>query len=396
MTDDRPIKPDTLLVSGGGAPPWPWPSGMSTPVFRSATYDLDATAYADITATGGRDTWWYTRLRNPTVEAVAEKLARLEGADGAILFSSGMAAIATTLIALVPPGARVVAARDLYGDVFTLLSQELTRQGRQVSFVAVDDHARWRDALERGASLLYVETLSNPMLRLPDLPALAELAHRYGAVAVADATFTPPTDLRVLDHGFDVVLHSATKYLNGHSDLIAGVMAGRTAQLEAVHAQATMLGGGLDPGAAWLLERGLKTLAIRMERQRASAFAIAQALADHDEVQAVAHPRRAEHPDHELAARLLPGGAALLSFRVTGGDERALRLLAELSIIREATSLGGVESLASAPHNTSHLGLTPAQLAQAGIEPGTIRLSVGLEDPADLIDDLDRALGATA
>ena len=396
MTDDRPPKPDTLLVSGGGAPPAPWPSGMSTPLFPSATYDLDPAAYADITATGGRDTWWYTRLRNPTVEAVADKLARLEGADGAILFSSGMAAIATTLIALLPPGATVVAARDLYGDVFTLLSAELTRQGREVAFVAVDDHAGWREALEHGASMLYVETLSNPMLRLADLPALAELAHRHGAVAVADATFTPPTDLRVLDHGFDVVLHSATKYLNGHSDLIAGVMAGRAAPLEKVRAQATMLGGCLDPFGAWLLERGLKTLAIRMERQRASAFTIAQALAEHDEVDAVAHPRLAEHPDHRLAARLLPGGAALLSFRVKGGDERALRVLAELAVIRQATSLGGVESLASAPHNTSHLGLSAEQLMQAGIEPGTIRLSVGLEDPSDLLEDLAGALAATA
>lgn len=396
MTDDRPVKPDTLLVSGGGGPPAPWPSGMSTPVFPSATYDLGPTAYADIAATGGRDTWWYTRLRNPTVEAVADKLARLEGADGAILFSSGMAAIATTLIALLPPGASMVAARDLYGDVFTLLGQELTRQGREVAFVAVDDYAGWGAALERGASLLYVETLSNPMLRLPDLPVLAELAHRHGAVAVADATFTPPTDLRVLDHGFDIVLHSATKYLNGHSDLIAGVMAGGAAHLGAVRAQATMLGGGLDPSGAWLLERGLKTLAIRMERQRSTAFAIAQALAEHDEVQAVAHPRLAQHPDQRLAARLLPGGSALLSFRVKGGDERALRVLAQLSVIRQATSLGGVESLASAPHNTSHLGLTPAQRVQAGIEPGTVRLSVGLEDPGDLIDDLDRALRATA
>ena len=396
MNDDRPLKPDTLLVSGGGAPPSPWPSGMSTPLFPSATYDLDPTAYRDITATGGRDTWWYTRLRNPTVEAVADKLARLEGADGAILFSSGMAAIATTLIALLPPGATMVAARDLYGDVFTLLSRELTREGRKVVFVAVDDHAGWRGALERGPSMLYVETLSNPMVRLADLPVLAELAHRHGAVAVADATFTPPTDLRVLDHGFDVVLHSATKYLNGHSDLIAGVTAGRAEQLEKVRARATMLGGGLDPFGAWLLERGLKTLAIRMERQRATAFIIARALAEHDEVLAVAHPRLAEHPDHRLAARLLPDGSALLSFRVTGGDERALRVLGALSIIRQATSLGGVESLASAPYNTSHLGLSAAQLRQAGIEPGTIRLSVGVEHPTDLVDDLDRALRATA
>jgi cystathionine beta-lyase/cystathionine gamma-synthase len=396
VSEQHRTSADTLVVSGGGAPPVPWPSGMSTPLFPSATYDLDARAYADIEATGGEDTWWYTRLRNPSIEAVADKLARLEGADRAILFSSGMAAIATTLIALVPPTARIVAARDLYGDVFTLLSRELTREGREVAFVAVDDHAGWRAELERGASVLYVETLSNPMLRLADLPALAELAHRHGALAVADATFTPPTDLRVLDHGFDVVLHSATKYLNGHSDLIAGVMAARAAQIELVQEHATMLGGCLDPFGAWLLERGLKTLPIRMERQRASALTIARSLAAHDEVQAVAHPLLADHPDHWLAARLLPGGSALLSFRVKGGDERALSVLDRLSIIRQATSLGGVESLASAPHNTSHLGLTPEQLAQAGIGPGTIRLSVGLEHPGDLIEDLDWALAATA
>ncbi len=264
-------------------------------------------------------------------------------------------------------------------------------------FVAVDDHAGWVRELERGATLVYVETLSNPMLRLADLPALGELAHAHGAVAVADATFTPPTELRVLDHGFDVVLHSATKYLNGHSDLIAGVMAGRSAAASRRSARRRAYSGAAsNPFGAWLLERGLKTLAIRMERQRASAFTIAQALAEHDEVAAVIHPLLPDHPDHRLARRLLPGGSALLSLRVTGGDERALRLLDRLSIIRQATSLGGVESLASAPFNTSHLGLTAEQRSQAGIEPGTIRLSVGLEDPTDLIDDLDRALRATA
>jgi cystathionine beta-lyase/cystathionine gamma-synthase len=396
MTDERRPKLDTVLVSGGVSPAEGWPAGMSTPVFASATYDLDAGAYADIEASGGRDTWWYTRLRNPTVEAVADKLALLEGADGAILFSSGLAAVATTLLALAPPGARIVASRDLYGDVFTLLSHELTRQGREVAFVAIDDHPGWARELAGGAALMYVETLSNPVLRLADLPALSELARAHGAVAVADATFTPPTELRVLDHGFDVVLHSATKYLNGHSDLVAGMMAGRAAQLEEVRAQAIVLGGCLNPFGAWLLERGLKTLAVRMERQCATAFTIARALAEHDEVAAVIHPLLSDHPDHELARRLLPSGSALLSLRVKGGDERALRVLDRLSTIRQATSLGGVESLASAPFNTSHLGLTAPQRMQIGIGPGTIRLSVGLEDPADLIDDLDRALRATA
>jgi cystathionine beta-lyase/cystathionine gamma-synthase len=327
---------------------------------------------------------------------VAEKLAQLEGATGAVLFSSGMAAIATTLLALVPAGGRIVAARDLYGDVFNLLSRELAGQSRRVTFVAVDDHAGWRRELERGASLLYVETLSNPMLRIADLPALAELAHAHGAVAVADATFTPPTDLRVLSHGFDVVLHSATKYLNGHSDLVAGVMAGRSPQLEQVKAQAAVLGGCLHPFGAWLLDRGLKTLAIRMQRQRSTSLTVARALAQHPEIETVVHPLLPHHPDHALARRLLPAGSALLSFRVKGGDDRALRVLDRAAIIRQATSLGGVESLASAPHNTSHLGLSRAQREEAGIGPGTIRLSVGLEDPSELVEDLERALRTTA
>ena len=391
-SEDRPLRPDTMLVAGGGPPPMPWPSGMSSPLFQSVTYDLDSRAYADIKRSGGDDTWWYTRLRNPTIEAVAGKLAHLEGADDAVLLSSGMAAIATTLLALLPPGGRVVASRDLYGDVFTLLSRELPRHGRTAAFVAIDDLGGWERELSAGADLIYVETLSNPMLRVADLDALADLAHRSGALAVADATFTPPTELRAVEHGFDVVLHSATKYLNGHSDVVAGVVAGRAAPMETVRAQASILGGCIDPHAAWLLERGLKTLAVRMERSRSTAARLSAALADHPEVEAVAHVSLPDHPDTELAARLLNGGCALLSFRVRGGDARALSLLGCLTIIREATSLGGVETLASAPFNTSHLGLTPDQRAAAGILPGTIRLSVGIEDADDLRADLEGAL----
>jgi cystathionine beta-lyase/cystathionine gamma-synthase len=389
------IHPDTLLAGGGGPAPEPWPDGMSAPIFQSVTYDLHERAYADIERTGGDSTWWYTRLRNPTIEATAAKLAALEHADGAIVFASGMAAIATTLLALVGAGGRVVASRDLYGDVFTLLAAELPRHGRSASFVAVDDIDGWERELAAGADLLYVETLSNPMLRLADLPRLAELAHRAGAIAVADATFTPPTELRALDHGFDVVVHSATKYLNGHSDLVAGAMAGCAAPVATVRAQASILGGCIDPHGAWLLDRGLKTLALRVQRQRENALAIAQALVAHPEVEAVAHPSLPDHPDQELARTLLPGGCPLLSFRVRGGDARAVALLGELEVVRQATSLGGVETLASAPHNTSHLGLSADERRAAGILPGTIRLSVGIEHAPDLLADLTAALDAT-
>jgi cystathionine beta-lyase/cystathionine gamma-synthase len=386
----------TIAVGGSELPPGGWPSGMATPVFGSVTYELDGDAYADIARTGGTDTWWYSRLRNPTVEAAAAKVAALEGAERGLLFSSGMAAIATTLLALLPPGGRVVAARDLYGDVFTLLGNELRRHGRSADFVAIDDHEGWRRELERGADLVYVETLSNPMLRVADLPALAAIAHEFNTVALADATFTPPSLLRTLDLGFDLVLHSATKFLNGHSDVVAGAVAGPSAILEAVAAEASILGGCLDPYAASMLDRGLKTLVIRTEHQSASAHALADWLAQHPEIEHVAYPLLETHPDHALARDLLPAGGAIVSFRVSGGDERALALLDAARVIHQATSLGGVETLASAPHNTSHLGLSAAELAASGILPGTIRLSVGLEDVDDLIDDLESALRQTS
>ncbi len=395
---NRRPRPDLATIAVGGAEPPAdgWPVGVTQPVFGSVTYDLDRDAYVDIARTGGANTWWYTRLRNPTVEAAAAKVAALEGAERALLFSSGMAAIATTLLALLPPGGRVVAARDLYGDVFTLLSTELVRHGRSAEFVAIDDHEEWRRALARGADLLYVETLSNPMLRLADLPALAAMAHERGALALADATFTPPSLLRPLELGFDLVAHSATKFLNGHSDVVAGTVAGANETLEAVAVEASILGGCLDPHAASMLDRGLKTLVIRTERQCASALALAGWLSAHPEIGHVAHPLLRTHPDHELAASLLPGGSAVVSFRVHGGDDRAGALLDALHLIHQATSLGGVETLASTPHNTSHLGLSAAERATAGILPGTIRLSVGLEHVDDLIADLGSALSETS
>ena len=386
----------TIAVGASDPPPGGWPAGMTPPVFGSVTFELDDDAYDDIARTGGANTWWYTRLRNPTVEAAAAKLAALEGAERALLFSSGMAAIATTLLALLPEGGRVVAARDLYGDVYTLLANELPRHGRSAEFVAIDDHDGWRRALGLGADLLYVETLSNPMLRVADLPALARMAHEFGALALADATFTPPSLLRPLELGFDLVAHSATKFLNGHSDVVAGTVAGSSAMLDAIAAEASILGGCLDPFAAWMLDRGLKTLVIRTERQTASALAIAEWLSQQPEIEHVAHPLLPTHPDHGLAKALLPGGSAVVSFRVTGGDDRALAMLEALRVIHQATSLGGVETLASAPHNTSHLALSAAQRAAAGILPGTIRLSVGLEDVEDLIADIRSALTETS
>ncbi len=222
--DPRPGS-STAAIHGGRLPDRPWPQGMSTPVFQSTTYELDAAAYEDIARTGGTETWWYTRLGNPTVDAVAARVAALEGAEAAQAFASGMAAITATVMTAVPPGGRIVAARELYGEAFTLLANVVPASGRSVSFVAMTDLDGWRRELA-GADAAYVETLSNPMLRLADLPAIARLAHEAGATAIVDSTFATPVNVRPLEHGFDLVLHSATKYLGGHSDLMAGVVTG--------------------------------------------------------------------------------------------------------------------------------------------------------------------------
>jgi methionine-gamma-lyase len=368
---------------------------MTTPVFQSTAYELDEAAYDDISRTGGTETWWYSRLGNPTVDAVAAKLAALEGAESGLAFSSGMAAITTTIMYCTPSGGRIVAARELYGETFTLLASFLPTAGRTVSFVPVDDLEGWRRELA-GADLAYVETLSNPMLRLADLPAIAGLASAAGAMSVVDNTFASPFNLRPLDHGFDLVLHSATKYLNGHTDLMAGAVVGPGARIAEIRALAKTFGGCLDPNAAATLSRSLKTLVLRMQRHNENALAIARWLAGHPEIEAVAYPMLDSHPDAALAARLLRGGSGIVTLRARGGNERAGAFMYSLRLISQATSLGGVESLISAPYNTSHRQLSTEECAAIGILPGTLRLSVGIEDVGDLIADLDDALAQTA
>jgi cystathionine gamma-lyase len=326
---------------------------------------------------------------------VASRIAALEGGEDAVVFASGMAAITTAILALTPPGGRVVAARELYGDVFDLLRQTIAEAGRTVSFVALDDLAAWRAELV-SADTMYLETLSNPMLALADLPALASLAREAGAAAIVDNTFTSPINVRPLEHDFDLVVHSATKYLNGHSDLVAGVVVGARDTVRPVRQLAVRLGGCLDPSAASRLDKSLKTLALRVERQNENAAHLALWLESHNEVQAVSYPMLDSHPSAQLAHRLLSGGGGMVTFRVRGGDARSAKLMNCLHLARQATSLGGVETLISAPHNTSHLGLTEAEREALGILPGTLRLSVGIEDVADLVDDLSQALARSS
>jgi cystathionine beta-lyase/cystathionine gamma-synthase len=368
------------------------------PIHQSVTYFLDDDAYKDVQA-GGLDEIWYGRFRNPTVDVAAEEIRRLEGSEAAFMTASGMGAIATTLLTLLRAGDRIVAARQVYGDTRDLLVRDLPTWGFDVVQVDAMDHDAWRAAVAGGPTrILYVETLANPQLDLADLPALAEIAHDAGALLVVDNTFATPYSVQPLALGADVVVHSATKFLNGHSDVIAGVVVGGFDQ---VRQRVITLGTCLDPHAAYLVWRGLQTFDLRLSRSNATARDLAAALTARDDVVRVRHPSLPDYERAEIADRVLRRdgdrvrAGAMVSFTVAGGDERALRVMRRLEIGCEATSLGGVETLVSTPFNSSHFSLTPDERRAARIDDGMIRVSCGVEPSDLLVGDFLQALDAT-
>jgi cystathionine beta-lyase/cystathionine gamma-synthase len=372
------------------------------PIHHSVTYFLDDEAYKDVQA-GGLDEIWYGRFRNPTADVTAAEIARLEGAEAAFMTSSGMGAIATTLLTLLHTGSRLVAADQVYGDTRDLLVRDLPGWGVEVIQVDAIDLDAWSAAIADGSTdVVYVETLSNPQLELADLPALARLAHDHGARLIVDNTFATPYSVRPLELGADVVVHSATKFLNGHSDAIAGVVLGDFDLVREVQRRVVTLGTCLDPHAAYLVWRGLQTFDLRLARANATAREVAEAVAERDDVLVVRHPSREDYSRAEVAQQVLrrnPDGTlragAVVSFTVKGGDRRALQVIRRLEIACEATSLGGVETLVSTPFNSSHFSLTRQERQRARIDDGMIRLSCGVESPELLIADLIQALEAT-
>lgn len=366
------------------------------PIVQSANFTLGPDVVADLQATGGRGSYSYTRTGNPTIEAAAGVIAALEGAQRAVVVSSGMAAITAALTALLPPGGRLVAAEELYGDAAHLFDDHFARGGYQVDRLPLATLCAGDDAALGAADVVYVETLSSPMLRVADIEAIAGLAHRAGARLVVDDTFTSPINCKPLALGADLVLCSATKYLNGHSDVIAGAVAGPAELVESVRAVVTVTGCTADPMAAYLLLRGMKTLPVRMARHNQTSLWLAERLSERPELELVAYPLLPSHPDHALAARLLTGAAGIVTIRVAGGDAAAHRAQDRLRLIQPATSLGGVESLCCIPAETSHLTVSEAERTRLGILPGTLRLSIGLEEPDDLLRDLVQALIAAA
>jgi cystathionine beta-lyase/cystathionine gamma-synthase len=372
------------------------------PIHQSVTYFLDDESYKDVQA-GGLDEIWYGRFRNPTVDVAAEEVMLLEGAESAFMTSSGMGAIATTLLSVLRAGDRVVAAQQVYGDTRDLLVRDLPSWGFDVQQVDVVDLESWASAVGGGPTrVLYVETMANPQLELADLPALARIAHDAGALLVVDNTFATPDGVQPLTHGADLVVHSATKFLSGHSDVIAGVVAGSFDLVREVQRRVVTLGTCLDPHAAFLVWRGLQTFELRLARSSSTARSLARALAARGDVVSVRHPSLDGYPSAEVAQRVLRRDdnglrcGAMVSFTVHGGDERALRVMRHLQVACEATSLGGVETLVSTPFNSSHFSLTPEERRAARIDDGMVRVSCGVEPEDVVVEDFIRALDETS
>ncbi len=382
----------TLCVHGGRSAPAAG-EPLVGPLVRSVTFRLDDEAYALRAAGRSREARIYARETSPSVESLERRLAALEGAPRALAFASGMAALHALVLALLERGDHAVVSRDVYGGTAALVRELAPRLGVDVTAArpTADDV---RAALRPTTRAVFCESISNPTLEVADVPALAAVARAAGARLVVDATFATPILQRPLELGADAVMHSATKFLGGHGDVVAGVVCGGEELVERCWTWRTRAGACLDPEAAWLVERSLATLALRVRAQSDGAAAVAAFLARHPRVERVHHPSLDTHPTAAVARRVLAGGGGMVSFVARGGDAAALALVRRLRLFQEAASLGGVESLASLPHNMSHVGLDERERAERGIAPGLVRLSIGLEDPRDLVDDLRSALDA--
>jgi cystathionine gamma-lyase len=365
---------------------------VNTPIIQTATFyypnDSEATWKGELPD----GTYIYSRHGNPTVRAAEQKIASLEGAEEALVFASGMAATSAIALSLLSKGDRMVSMEDIYGGTYNLFKNELPRFGIDTDFVPSVRTEEILAALDKRTKILWLESPTNPLLKLVDIPALAKGAHEMGVLVAMDNTFASPINQNPLAMGADIVMHSCTKYLNGHSDLVAGAVAGKKSITQELWKRRVTLGGNLDPMGGFLLLRGMKTLAVRMQRHNENGMAIATFLQSHEKVQKVHYPGLPSHPQYELARRSLRGFGGMVSFEVKGGQKAAFKVMRALRMIALAPSLGGVESLASMPLNTSHVAFSPEERKRLGINDCLIRVSTGIEDAEDIIEDLDRAL----
>jgi cystathionine beta-lyase/cystathionine gamma-synthase len=377
---------ETKLIHAGE--PRPRIAGaVEMPIFQSAMFEYAGeSSYHDLK---------YIRLNNtPTQTALHGKIAALENAEAAVVTASGMAAISTTLLALLCAGDHLLAQSALYGGTHSLIAQDFEKFGLAYDFINADDKRSWKERLRSTTKVIYVEAMDNPLLGVADLRGVVEFAREHGLVSIIDNTFASPVNFRPIDAGFDISIHSATKYLNGHSDIVGGTIAGRADVIERIRHKLNHLGGSMDPHAAFLLSRGLKTLALRVRYQNQSTLRIAQFLENHSAVARVNYAGLESHPRHARAKELFEGFGGVLSFELKGSVERAEHFMRKTTIPILAPSLGGVQTLLTRPAITSHAGLLREERLKAGISDTLIRMSVGIEATEDIIEDLDQALSA--
>ena len=378
---------DTKLIHAGE----PKPSilgAVSIPIFQSSTFEYAGQeSYHDLR---------YIRLNNtPNHVALHEKLAALENGEAAVVCASGMAAISTALLALLSAGDHFLAQDCLYGGTHDLITRDLPSWGISSDFICGKDPDLWKKLLRSNTRAVYVESITNPLMQVADLKAIVEFAREHLLYSIIDNTFTSPINFRPLEHNFDLSIHSCSKYLNGHSDIVAGAVIGRQELITKITHKLNHLGGSLDPHACFLLHRGVKTLAVRVRQQNASALEIARFLESRPEVERVHYPGLDSHPQHIRARELFDGFGGMLSFELKGDVELAERFMRNTTIPICAPSLGGVESLITRPVTTSHACLSAEECKRVGISDTLIRLSLGLEATADIVSDFDQALRST-
>jgi cystathionine beta-lyase/cystathionine gamma-synthase len=343
---------------------------------------------------GSEDEVLYSRYgNNPNQVELGRKYALLEKAENAIFVASGMGATALAHLAVLRPGDHLISSTWIYGGTQHLFDQELARFGIEVTYVNPDQPRHWRKAVRKSTRAIFVETPTNPLMRVIDLAPIAYVAEEEGLALLVDATFASPMNFRPIEHGADVVITSATKYLNGHSDVIAGAIAGSGSFIEEVNRLMRLWGQAIDPHAAWLIDRGMRTLAVRMERHNSNGMAVAQWAEKQDRIAKVHYPGLLSHPDHAQARAALSGFGGMVGLELKGGVRTAERVLKRLKMIAHAPSLAGVETLVSEPRLTSHKSIGAEGRTKIGIPDGFLRLSCGIEDPADIIGDLEQALG---
>jgi len=391
MKDSRRLSTRAIHVAEGAAP---GARPLTTPIYETSTFVFDSAAdlEAHVADGDGGATYMYSRYANPTLSSLEAKLASIEEGEAALVFGSGMGAVSSTLVGLLSAGDHVVCSASIYGGTLHLLQTLLGRFGVTTTFVHHEESRDPRAAFTAQTEVFWFESPTNPTLRCVDIARVAEACRAAGVTSVIDNTFATPCNQQPLTLGVDLVMHSLTKYINGHSDVTAGAIVGDRARIDAIRGARKLLGTMLDPAAGFAVSRGLKTLEVRMARHNANAMAVAEALQQVEGVAAVYYPGLPSHPDHAIAARQMRGFGGMVTVDLAGGFEAARRAYDRLQVFQRAASLGGVESLCSLPVLTSQAGWSDAQLAQAGVTRGMLRLSVGLEDPADLVDDLRQAL----